>query len=119
MDTRSFIDVIVFVAGGLLFPIISFGIARLLAPHNPTPEKLTTYECGVPVIGDSRVRFPVHYYVFALLFVVFDVETAFLYPWAVVFKQLGLFALVEALIFIAILVVGLVYAWKKKVLRWV
>ncbi len=81
--------------------------------------QLQSYECGEPTIGPSWIQYNVRYYVFALLFVIFDVEVVFLIPWAVVYKELGLFALVEMLIFIAILIFGLVYAWKKGVLKWV
>jgi NADH-quinone oxidoreductase subunit A len=89
-------------------------------PKRPDPEgvKTSTYECGMKTIGPSWVQFNFRYYFFALLFVVFDIETVFLYPWAVHFKQLKLFGFVEMLVFIGILVVGLVYAWKKKVLEW-
>jgi NADH-quinone oxidoreductase subunit A len=97
-------------------------LARFLStkPKQPDPEgvKTDTYECGMHTVGDSWLQFNFRYYFYALLFVVFDVETVFLYPWAVHFKQLKLFGFVEMLIFIFILVVGLVYAWKKKVMEW-
>jgi NADH-quinone oxidoreductase subunit A len=93
-------------------------LARFLRPSNPTEEKRKTYESGVEPVGSSWVQFNVKYYIFALLFVVFDVETVFLYPWAVAYNSLGLFALVEMFIFILLLVIGLIYAWKKKVLEW-
>jgi NADH-quinone oxidoreductase subunit A len=86
--------------------------------HDPEDVKSSTYECGMETVGTSWVQFNFRYYVFALLFVIFDIETVFLYPWAVQFRQLKLFGFVEMLIFILILVVGLVYAWRKKVLEW-
>lgn len=99
-------------------PVAALTFGRFLRPHNPTSEKMTTYESGVDPIGESWIRFNVRYYIFALLFVIFDVETVFLYPWAVAYEHLGLFALIEMLIFVALLLVGLIYAWKKKVLKW-
>ena len=103
-------------------PVLILVFARLLSakPKQPDTEevKTDTYECGMHTVGSSWLQFNFRYYFYALLFVVFDVETVFLYPWAVYFKQLKLFGFVEMLIFIFILVVGLVYAWKKKVMEW-
>ena len=104
---------------GLLLPIGALMIlGPLLRPKNPTPEKLTTYESGIEPFGEAHVRYNVRYYLFALMFLAFDVEIMFLYPWAVTFDSLGLFGLVEMLIFLGLLVIGLAYAWKKKVLEW-
>lgn len=116
---NNYVIVAIFILLGVLLPVatVSF-VGALVRPNNPTPEKQTTYESGNDPIGGSWVRFNVKYYVFALLFVIFDVETLFLYPWAVAYNQLGLFALIEMVIFILLLVVGLVYAWRKKVLEW-
>ena len=103
-------------------PALILVLARFLSakPRQPDPEgvKTDTYECGMKTIGSSWLQFNFRYYFYALLFVIFDIETVFLYPWAVHFKQLKLFGFFEMLIFILILVVGLVYAWKKKVLEW-
>lgn len=110
--------VIVFLLFGFLIPAGAFLTNRLLAPRHPNPEKLGAYECGLPADTDNSLPYNVRYYMFALLFVVFDVETVFLYPWAVAFHQLGFFAFVEMVIFIGILVVGLAYAWKKRLLEW-
>ncbi len=103
-------------------PALILVLARAISvkPKRPDIEevKTDTYECGMKTIGSSWIQFNFRYYFYALLFVVFDVETVFLYPWAVHFRQLKLFGFVEMLIFILILVVGLVYAWKKKVLEW-
>ncbi|BCJ87727.1 NADH-quinone oxidoreductase subunit A [Effusibacillus dendaii] len=93
-------------------------LGPLLRPKKPTAEKLSTYESGLEPFGEAQVRYNIRYYLFALLFVVFDVEILFLYPWAVSFMKLGAFGLVEAFIFIVLLVIGLAYAWKKKVLEW-
>ena len=107
----------------LAFPLIPigasvvFGLLRL-RPNRPDPVKTATYECGVETEGDALVQFNARYYVVALLFVVFDVEAVFLYPWAVAFRQLGLFAFVEAVLFVVILLVGYVYAWRRRALEW-
>jgi len=102
----------------VIFPFVAVGVAYLLRPKRPHPIKSTTYECGLPTYGPTWVRFKAQYYLFALIFVVFDVETAFLYPWAAAYKQLTAFALVEMFIFLAILVVGLAWAWRKGALQW-
>jgi NADH-quinone oxidoreductase subunit A len=102
-----------------VFPLIAMFLAFLLRPRKPAPVKKSIYECGLETIGDTWVRFRVQYYVYALIFVIFDVETVFLYPWAVAYSQLSLFALVEMFIFVMILLGGLVYAWRKGALEWV
>lgn len=91
---------------------------RLASPRVPNREKLSTYECGVEPVGSGQSQTTIRYYIFALLFVVFDVEAVFVFPWAVVFEKIGVFAFVEMVIFIAILALGLFYAWRKKVLDW-
>ena len=101
----------VFTAGGLI-------ASWLLRPHRPYPQKLTTYECGEEPIGSARVRFNIRLYVVALIFLVFEVEVVFLFPWALVFKQFGMFAFVEMLIFLGILIVGYAYVWAKGDLEW-
>jgi len=103
----------------VVFPFVALGLAWVLRPKKPNPTKSQTYECGLETYGDTWVQFRVQYYLFALVFVVFDIETIFLYPWAVAYNKLGLFALVEMFIFLAILVVGLVYAWRKGALEWI
>ena len=97
---------------------VAFGAARLIAPHRPTPAKLTTYEGGIDPVGEGWSQSQVRYYIYGFLFVIFDVESVFLFPWAVVFDKLGMFAVVEMAIFIAILALGLLYAWRKGVLEW-
>jgi NADH:ubiquinone oxidoreductase subunit 3 (subunit A) len=103
---------------GLLIPVGAIAAAWILGPKKPNPIKQTTYECGIETVGDSWVQFKAQYYIFALVFLVFDVETVFLFPWAVRLGQLGLFAVVEGIIFILILIAGLVYTWRKGMLEW-
>jgi NADH-quinone oxidoreductase subunit A len=116
LATYAFIGVL-FIAA-LSFPLLPLVLARFLRPKRPTPIKQSTYECGLEAIGDIHVQFKVQYYLYALAFVIFDVEVLFLYPWAVAYNRLGVFALVEMLIFLALLIFGLVYAWRKGALEW-
>jgi NADH-quinone oxidoreductase subunit A len=99
---------------GLIAPMLGY----LLSPKHPDPEKLSTYECGFDPFGDSRSPFDVRVYLVAILFILFDLETAFLVPWAVVFRQLGLFGLISMGIFLVLLTVGFIYEWKKGALEW-
>jgi NADH-quinone oxidoreductase subunit A len=121
----NFTTVFVFVLFGIFFALLALGIARLLRPHAPNPDKMTTYECGETPRGSSWVRFNVRFYLIALFFIVFDVEVIFLFPWAVVFKQLfphpqlGPLVFWEMIIFLAILTLGLAYVWAKGDLDWV
>ncbi len=108
----------VMLAVAVVFAAAPMAIARFVRPSRPNPVKLSTYECGMETIGPTWIQYHVGFYIYALVFVIFDVETVFLYPWALAYGQLGLFALVEMLLFIAILAVGLVYALRKRVLRW-
>ncbi|MHB9145479.1 MAG: NADH-quinone oxidoreductase subunit A [Symbiobacteriia bacterium] len=101
------------------FVVVTMWMNRLIAPFHPGRAKLETYECGEEVFTDARINFNIRYYIFALTFFVFDVEAIFMYPWAVNFRVLPLFALVEMFIFLTILALGLAYAWRKKVLQWV
>lgn len=108
----------VFLVLAPIFPALALVIPRLVAPRKPNPIKSQTYECGIETVGDSWVQFRIQFYIFALVFLIFDVETVFLYPWAVAFDQLALFAVLEGVLFILILVAGLFYAWRKGVLEW-
>ncbi|BAQ60206.1 NAD(P)H-quinone oxidoreductase subunit 3 [Geminocystis sp. NIES-3708] len=99
-------------------PILALTASKLLRPKTGGPERHITYESGMEPFGGAWIQFNIRYYMFALVFVVFDVETVFLYPWAVAFNTLGLLAFIEALIFISILVLALVYAWRKGALEW-
>lgn len=106
-----FITAIVLVGGAIAF-------SRYVAPYNPAGVKSDPYECGIPTEGPTWIQFKVGYYLFAIIYLIFDVETVFLYPWAVVMRELGLTAFIEILIFLTILGLGLLYAWKKKALIW-
>ena len=108
----------VFLVLAPIFPIIALLIPRLIAPRKSNPLKSNTYECGIETVGDTWVQFKVQYYIFALVFLVFDVELVFLFPWAVAFDKLALFAVLEGILFILILVSGLLYIWRKGALEW-
>lgn len=103
---------------GLIIPVGAIAMAWILGPKKPNSIKQSTYECGIETVGDSWVQFKAQYYIFALVFLVFDVETVFLFPWAVKLGQLGLFAVMEGILFILILIAGLVYTWRKGMLEW-
>ncbi len=104
------------VAGGIGVALLVVG--RVLGPQRPSVEKLSPYECGFAAFEDARMQFDVRYYLIAILFIVFDLEIAFVFPWAVVFRELGIFGLVEMGVFLALLVIGFVYVWKKGALEW-
>ena len=118
MVLSEFIFVGILVVIVALLPIAGLGIAWLIRPKKPNPIKQSTYECGIEAIGDAWVQFRAQYYIYALVFVVFDIEAVFLLPWAVAYGQLPLYALAEGIIFILILVLALAYAWRKGALRW-
>jgi NADH-quinone oxidoreductase subunit A len=114
----EYLPVAIFIAISIAFglgALIMGGMVRLRRPYH---EKLMPYESGIDPVGEPRVRFSIRFYIIAMLFVVFDVEAIFMYPWAIVFDKIGLFALIEMIIFIVILLVGYVYAWKKEAFRW-
>ncbi len=117
-ELRGYDYLLVFLLVCSVVPIAALSLSALLRAKGTGPERRTSYESGMEPQGEAWVQFNIRYYMFALVFVVFDVETVFLYPWAVAFHQLGLLAFVEALIFIAILVIALVYAWRKGALEW-
>ena len=111
----------IFLLIACFIPILTFSISKILTPISNTdkgPEKLTSYESGIEPMGDAWIQFQIRYYMFALVFVIFDIETVFLYPWAMSFNELGLSAFIEALVFLFILILGLVYAWRKGALEW-
>src|SRR6266404_5834481 len=103
---------------GLAPILLGGGISRLLGVHRPDSEKLSPYECGFEAFEDARMKFDVRYYLIAILFILFDLEIAFLFPWAIVLREIGLFGLLSMIIFLAILVIGFVYEWKKGALEW-
>jgi NADH-quinone oxidoreductase subunit A len=114
----NYLPVLFFLAAAAAFGVGSLLVGYLVRPSHPYKAKLMPYESGAPVFHDARARIPMRYYIIAMLFVIFDIETVFIFPWAVIFNQLGLFGLVEMLLFIAILLVGYFYAWKKGALEW-
>lgn len=114
----SYFYVFTFFATGAIFVTALLILSSLIQPKKRTPEKMRTYESGEEPVGPAWGRYPSHFYIFALLFVVFDVEVIFLFPWAVLFRDLGWYGLIEMGIFIFILVAGLYYAWRKDALRW-
>ncbi|TKB71447.1 MAG: NADH-quinone oxidoreductase subunit A [Nitrospira sp.] len=113
-----FFPILLFVAVALIFGVVTLLVSYFVQPKYPEKEKLSPYECGSEPFSDARMPFPVRYYIFAMLFVIFDIEIIFLYPWAVVFSKIGLIGLVEMIIFIALFLVAYVYAWKKGALEW-
>jgi NADH:ubiquinone oxidoreductase subunit 3 (subunit A) len=118
MSVNEWIFVGIFLAIGWVLPAVPVLLAKLLAPKRPNPLKSQTYECGVETVGGTWVQFRAQYYIFALVFVLFDVELVFMFPWALAYNHLGLFALFEMAVFIFLLVVALVYTWRKGALEW-
>ena len=108
----------VFLTVATIVPLVPLGLAALIAPRKPNPLKRSTYECGIETVGDVWAQFKAQYYVLALVFLVFDVEIVFLFPWALALNRLPLFAVLEGIIFVGILVAGLVYLWRKGLLEW-
>lgn len=113
-----YFPILFFVVVALFFGIWSLVVSYLVQPKYPEPEKLSSYECGSEPFSDARMPFPVRYYIFAMLFVIFDIEVIFLYPWAVVFTKIELIGLIEMLVFIGLFLVAYVYAWRKGALEW-
>jgi NADH-quinone oxidoreductase subunit A len=118
MQTEQWLYIGVFLVLAPLIPAAAILIPRLIAPRKPNKIKQETYECGIETVGDTWVQFRAQYLIFALVFLIFDVELVFLYPWAVAFDVLPMFAVLEGILFIAILAAGLVYAWRKGALEW-
>jgi len=119
---ENYFPILMFIAVGAavgIAPIImGGGVSRLLGVHRPDSEKLSPYECGFEAFEDARMKFDVRYYLVAILFILFDLEIAFLFPWAIVLQEIGLFGFLAMLVFLAILVVGFIYEWKKGALEW-
>ncbi len=114
----EYIPILIFILVAVSLPVVGLAVGRLLRPFKPEKSKLDPYECGIEVETDARDRISVRFYIVAILFVVFDVETIFLFPWAVLYDELLLFGLIEMLIFLGILIVGYFYIWKKGALEW-
>ena len=115
---ENYLPVLVFVFVGLAIGVLPIVFGRLLAPNRPDSQKLSPYECGFEAFEDARMKFDVRYYLVAILFILFDLEIAFLFPWAVVLEEIGLFGFLAMVIFLGILVVGFVYEWMKGALEW-
>ena len=115
---QSYGIVVALLIAGMGLVAVAFAAARLVAPRRQLPEKLTTYECGIDPVGEGWSQTQIRYYIYAFLFVIFDVESVFLFPWATIFDRLGMQAVVETAIFVFILALGLLYAYRKKVLQW-
>jgi NADH-quinone oxidoreductase subunit A len=118
MSLGQYLPIVLLLGLGAVFAVASLGVSALLRPRRPTPAKLAPYECGIVPEQKPSDRFPVKFYVIAMLFIVFDIETIFLFPWAVTFRRLGLFGLVEMAIFIALVFVAYVYVWQRGGLEW-
>ncbi len=116
LSQYAFVGIFLLIA--LALPVVGLVLAWLLRPKKPNSIKNSTYECGIETMGDTWVQFKAQYYLFALIFVVFDIEAVFMFPWAVAYRQLALYGLVEMVLFIGILVAGLLYAWRKGALEW-
>jgi NADH-quinone oxidoreductase subunit A len=119
----AYLPIFILMALAILFALGALLLSSLVGPRNPNPVKLAPYECGITPVGSARQRFPVKFYLVAMLFIVFDIEIVFLYPWAVVYREFiaqgfGLFALAEMGIFVGVLLAGLVYVWRKGGLDW-
>lgn len=116
---RAYLPIFIFLIVAILFPVATIIVAKLIRPYKPSTTKYEAYECGIPPASNSRGRYTVRFYIIAILFVIFDVETIFLFPWAVASKHLGWFGVAEIAVFLAFLVVGYVWAFKKGALEWV
>ena len=114
----EYYPILLFIIIGLAVGVAPMAAGRLLAPNKPDPEKLSPYECGFEAFEDARMKFDVRYYLVAILFILFDLEIAFLFPWAVVLQEIGWFGLIAMFVFLGILMVGFIYEWKKGALEW-
>lgn len=115
---ENYFPVLLFIIIGLAFGCVPILLGKLVGPNRPDPEKLSPYECGFEAFEDARMKFDVRYYLVAILFILFDLEIAFLFPWAIVLKEIGWFGLIAMLVFLGILVVGFIYEWMKGALDW-
>jgi NADH-quinone oxidoreductase subunit A len=118
MSLAQYLPIVILLALGTAFAVASLALSAALRPRRPTPAKLAPYECGIVPEHTPKDRFPVKFYVVAMLFIVFDIESIFLFPWAVTFRQLGLFGLAEMVVFIALVFVAYVYVWQRGGLEW-
>lgn len=114
----AYIPILVFLALALVVAVAMTAIPRILAPKRAYGEKMSPYECGFEAFDDARGRFDIRFYLVAILFVVFDLEVAFLFPWAMAFKSIGMFGFISMMLFLGVLIVGFIYEWKKGALEW-
>lgn len=115
---ESYLPVLIFIIVGILVGVLPILMGRMLAPNRPDSEKLSPYECGFEAFEDARMKFDVRYYLVAILFIIFDLEIAFLFPWAIVLKEIGMFGFLAMMLFLGILIVGFIYEWRKGALEW-
>src|SRR5438876_9902416 len=115
---QSWLSILIMIALGAGFALTSIGLSGVLGPKKPTPEKEAQYECGMPPVGDARERQSVKFYLVAMIFLLFDIEVAFLYPWAIAFRELGPLAFWQIVTFFGLLVTGYVYVWRKGAFDW-
>jgi NADH-quinone oxidoreductase subunit A len=115
---ENYFPILLFIAVGLAVGVLPMAVGWVLGPRRPDAEKLSPYECGFEAFEDARMKFDVRYYLIAILFILFDLEIAFLFPWAVVLQEIGMFGFVSMLIFLVILTVGFIYEWAKGALEW-
>ncbi len=115
---ENYLPILVFLVLGAVFGAVPIALSMLVAPYKPDPDKLSPYECGFEAFEDARTKFDVRFYLVAILFIIFDLEIAFLFPWAVVLRELGMFGFVAMSVFLGILVIGFIYEWKKGALEW-
>jgi len=115
---QGWASILLFIALGTLFSAVMVSLSGLLGPRRPTPEKEAPYECGMPAVGDARERHSVKFYLVAMIFLLFDIEVPFLYPWAIALRELGWAGYMQVLLFMALLLVGYVYIWRKGALDW-
>jgi NADH-quinone oxidoreductase subunit A len=115
---ENYLPILIFLVVAAVVGIAPVVLGRLVAPHHPDSAKLAPYECGFEAFEDTRMKFDVRYYLVAILFIIFDLEIAFLFPWAVVLKEIGMFGFLSMVVFLTILVVGFIYEWKKGALEW-
>ena len=115
---HGWVPILIMIGLGAGFGAFNILLSRLVGPHKPTPEKLAPYECGMPPVGDARERHPVKFYLVAMIFLLFDIEVAFLYPFAMALRDLGWVGFFQILVFFALLLTGYIYVWRKGVLDW-
>lgn len=115
---EQYLPILIFITVGVIAGVVLLSLGMLIGPHKPDAAKNSPYECGFEAFEDSRMKFDVRYYLVAILFIIFDLEIAFLFPWAIVLDKIGLFGLIAMAVFLGILVIGFIYEWKKGALEW-